>query len=106
MIAVRVSHELSANRIGDRMSEFSAKQQEVDRNFEFFKGRLPDLLKSHVGKYALLRHQEVIGFYDTVVDAQLTGMKFYQDGMFSVQQVSNTAVDLGYYSHAVPLAQT
>ena len=87
------------------MSEPRNRQQEVDQNFEFFKTRLPELLQTHKGKYALIRHQEIIGFYDTIIDAQTTGARFYQDGLFSVQQVNDVPIDLGFYSHAVPLAQ-
>jgi len=53
-----------------------------------------------------MRHQEIIGFYDTVIDAQMTGTKFFKDGIFSVQQVSDMAIELGFYSHAMHLAQT
>jgi hypothetical protein len=88
------------------MSEVNTKQQEIDRNLEYFKDKLPELLKSHLGKYTLIRHQEIIGFYDTVIDAQMTGARFFKDGIFSVQQVSGMAIELGFYSHAVHLAQT
>jgi hypothetical protein len=88
------------------MSESKTKQQEVDQNLTFFLEKLPELLSLHRGKYALIRNQEIIGFYDTVLDAQVTGRKFYGDGMFSVQQVSDTPIDLGFYSHAMHLAQT
>jgi hypothetical protein len=88
------------------MSEPATRQQEVDRNLEFFKKELPELLETYRGKYALIRHREIIGFYDTVTDAQTTGARFFEDGLFSVQQVSDTPINLGFYSHAVPLAQT
>jgi hypothetical protein len=99
-IRARATEEMS------NMSEQRTKQQEVDRNLAFFEQKLPELMKTHRSKYALIRNQEIVGFYDTVVDAQMTGAKFFADGLFSVQQVNDTPIDLGYYSHAVPMAKT
>lgn len=81
----------------------NARQTEVDRNLEAFRSRLPELLSTHPGKYALIRNQEIIGFFDTLVDALLAGQKLYTDQMFSIQQVTETTVDLGFFSHAVHL---
>jgi len=91
---------------GPEMSERRTRQQEVDQNFAFFQPKLPELLKTHRGKFALIKNQEIIGFYDTVMDAQTTGAKFFDDGLFSIQDVDDTPIDLGSYSHAVPLAKT
>ena len=85
------------------MSESKSKQQAVDQNFEAFKKKLPELLEKYRGKYAVLRNEEVVGFYDTALDAQKIGNQLYPDGFFSVQEVTNTVVDLGFYSHAVHL---
>jgi Family of unknown function (DUF5678) len=85
------------------MSTRETKQREVDANCEFFKNELPNLLEKHRGKYALIRNREIIGFYDTIVDAQKIGTQLYDDGIFSVQQVTDAAIDLGFYSHAVHL---
>jgi hypothetical protein len=87
------------------MTERRTRQQEVDRNFAFFHPKLPELLKTHRGKFALIRNQEIIGFYDTVMDAHTTGAKFFDDGLFSIQEVDDTPIDLGVFSHAVPLAK-
>src|SRR5436190_585073 len=45
-----------------KMTALRTKQQEVDKNLEFFKERLPELLQTHRGKYALIRNQEIVGF--------------------------------------------
>ncbi len=76
---------------------------EIERNLEVFKARLPSLLESQKGRYALMRHGEIVGFYDTIRDAQVTGGKFYDDGLFSVQKVTREAANLGYYSYAMPV---
>jgi hypothetical protein len=79
------------------------KQDAVDENYEFFKEQLPSLLATHKGKYAVIRDKQIVGFYDTIVDAQSIGSKLYPDDRFSVQQVTDKGVDLGFYSHAVHL---
>lgn len=77
-------------------------QDEIDRNYEAFKARLPELLLSHPGKFALMQHEEIIDFFDTARDAHVAGRALFKDGLFSVQEVIEAPVDLGYFSHAVP----
>ena len=74
------------------------KQREVEKNFEFFQSVLPELLESHFGETALLRHQKIVAFFDTAQDAHTTGETFYEDGMFSIQKVDPRPIDLGIYS--------
>jgi hypothetical protein len=79
------------------------RQREIEKNLQFFLDELPKLLPTYQGKYALLRHRKIEGFYDTVTDAVQTGNKLFEDKLFSVQEVTDTATDLGYYSHAMHL---
>ncbi len=79
------------------------KQHEIEANLEFFRTKLPELVQSHREKFALIRHREIIGMFDTALDAQTAGNKLYPDNIFSVQKVTETAIDLGFFSHAVHL---
>ena len=81
----------------------NARQIEVDRNLDAFRSLLPDLLQSQAGKFALLRHREIAGFFDTLADALVAGQKLYSDQLFSIQEVTESSVDLGFFSHAVHL---
>ena len=86
------------------MNEMSEEnRKEVDRNFEVMSQNLKKYMPLHANKYALMRHGEVIEFYNDWQDAYRTGNKFYEDGLFSIQKVTATPVDLGYFSHAVHL---
>jgi len=76
-------------------------QREVDQNFEAFNKLLPELIKSHAGKYALLHAGEVIEFFDTISDAVRYGHAKYGDLNFSIQQVSAQNINLGYHSYAL-----
>jgi hypothetical protein len=77
-------------------------RNQVDRNYEAFLAMLPTIIGPHRDKYALMKDGEAVGFYSTLEDAYMTANKFYQDQPFSVQKVTDSAVDLGFFSHAVP----
>ena len=76
-------------------------QEEVDANFEAFQKVLPDLFPYEADRWALMRHGECVDFYDTLRDAETAGRAMYNDRIFSVQQVSDAVVDLGWFSHAM-----
>ena len=71
--------------------------KEVSDNFDFFQEKLPELMKTHNGKYALLRHCEVIGIFSTFDDACQAG-DIYDDKIYSVQHITTKIIDLGFYS--------
>lgn len=78
-------------------------REQVQRNYTAFQQKLPELITAHRGKFALMRDGEVIDFFDTARDAFVAGQRIYaQDKLFSVQEVIDTSVDLGFYSHALP----
>ena len=85
-----------------QMSGQDARQQEIDQNFKAFRERLPEILAEHGGKFALMRHAEIVEYFDTARDAMVYGQKeFVEDGLFSVQEVTERVVDLGFFSHAM-----
>lgn len=77
------------------------KDEEIQKNYEAFKKMLPELMKEHRNKYALMRGGALIAVYSTAQDAAETGKNFYDDGLFSIQEITDVPVDLGFYSHAV-----
>ncbi|HLH76100.1 MAG TPA: hypothetical protein VKV28_04760 [Candidatus Binataceae bacterium] len=78
------------------------EKDEVRRNYEAFRRLLPNLLVSHRGKFALLHDGQVVEFFDTAGDAYKVGLKNYGQSKFSIQEVTDGSVDLGFYTHAVP----
>ena len=78
-----------------------ADNSEVRRNYEAFRNKLPDLLQTHRGKFALMRDGAIVEFYDTAGDAYKVGIKSYGEGCFSVQEVTDSSVDLGFFNHAI-----
>jgi len=78
-------------------------RQQIETNYKSFEEKLPSLMASHRGKFALMRDGEIIEFFDTARDAYLAGMKLFEkDQLFSVQEVIETPADLGFFSHALP----
>ncbi len=72
-------------------------QKEVDDNFAFFQKKLPELMKTRSGKYVLLRHCEIVGFFSTFDDACQAG-DMNDDKIYSVQHITDKIIDLGFFS--------
>lgn len=81
----------------DTMSD---RQAEVERNFARFQELLPTLDAS-TGKFALMRHGEIIQIYDTFADALKTAAAFYKDDLYSIQRITDKPIDLGLRSRAL-----
>jgi hypothetical protein len=79
------------------------RRQEIDDNLSMFLKELPRLLPLYKGKFALLRHKQIVAFYDTVSDAVSAANSICPDEIFSIQEVTDMAADAGFYSHALPL---
>ncbi len=86
------------------MATLAEAQREVDGNYEAFVEMLPQLVGSHRGRWALLHHGELTAVFDTARDAHLAGTKLYTDACFSVQEVIERPVDLGWFSRDRVLA--
>ena len=84
------------------MTEISKEMRaEIEKNFKAISAQMDDLMPLHTQKYALMHSGEIVEFYSSWEDAYKTGRLLYEDGKFSVQQVTKVPVDLGYYSHAM-----
>jgi len=79
------------------------KPNQVDINYTAFEKKLPSLLPTHGGKFALMRDGEIVEFFDTARDAYAAGQKIFEkDKIFSVQGVTETPINLGFFSYALP----
>ena len=72
---------------------------EVDRNYDAFVRILGTILGEHRDQLALMRDARVVGFYDTPREALEAATKRYPDGIFSIQEVTDEPIDLGFWSH-------
>jgi hypothetical protein len=78
-------------------------QEEVDRNYEAFIKELPNIIRDHRGQYALMKDEKIINYFSTAADARMAAEAFIKDGLFSIQQVTDAPVDLGYFNYAFPV---
>ena len=76
-----------------------ALRQEVDANYDAFQRMLRNLLDAHRNEFALMRDCEVVGFFGRPGDAYREGLQRFPDQRFSIQEVTDEPIDLGFYSH-------
>lgn len=71
-------------------------QKEIDKNYELFLKELPNIINLYNNKYALLKNSEIIDYFDTMDDAIKYAKIRFEDGLYSIQKVNETPVNLGY----------
>jgi hypothetical protein len=84
------------------MADIKNSGAEVKRNYEAFVKVLPTVIATHRGKFALLHDAKIVEYFDTAADAYRAGQQLFPDRTFSIQEVTDTPVDLGFFSHALP----
>jgi hypothetical protein len=78
------------------------QKQEVDQNYDAFVRMLSTILRQHKDQLALMRDGEVVGYYDTPRQALEAAARSFPDGIFSIQEVTDEPIDLGFWSHVAP----
>ena len=74
------------------------QKAEVDRNYDAFVRRLADLLPEHRDQLALMKDGEIVGFFNTPKDALLSAHERFGDDVYSIQEVTNEPLDLGFWT--------
>lgn len=72
---------------------------EVQRNYDAFQRVVRDLMVEHLNQFALMRHATVVDFFAKPGDAYRAGLARFEDGIFSIQEVTDEPIDLGLFSH-------
>lgn len=76
------------------------KLKEIKNNYETFQKVLPQIIDCHRGTFALMKDGEIIDYYSTAIDAERAGYGAYKNGMFSVQKVDDSLINLGVFTDA------
>lgn len=79
--------------------DVARQRLEVDRNYDAFMRMLSSLLPEHRDEYALMRDGKILGFFDKPGEANRAGVEMFEDGIFSIQEVTDEPIDLGFWSH-------
>lgn len=82
------------------MMDLERQNREVDRNYDAFMRMLSAILDDHRDEYALMRDGEIVGFYTKPGEAHRAGYELFPDQIFSIQEVTDEPLDLGFWSHA------
>ena len=82
-------------------NEIETAKKEVNENYKFFKENLSEWQHGHLSEFALIHHQELVGFFESEHDAIQIGVKDYGLGNFSIQPVQHAPADLGHQSNAL-----
>ncbi len=75
------------------------QKAEVDHNYDVFMRMLKSLLPDHRDEYALMRHGEIVDFFAKPGDAYREGLARFSDRVFSLQEITDEPIDLGFWSH-------
>ncbi|MEM9423268.1 MAG: DUF5678 domain-containing protein [Spirochaetota bacterium] len=75
-------------------------QKEIDLNYEFFQKNLEAIMSEYKNKYVLIKNQEFIEYFNDLKSAEERAKELYDDGIYSIQQVDSSVIDLGIYSYA------
>lgn len=76
-------------------------EDEVDRNYDAFANILSLIIDRHRGEFALMKGGEIAEFFSDQLSALRAGRSRFPDQLFSIQEVTDRPVDLGFFSHAV-----
>jgi hypothetical protein len=75
----------------------TARQIEIDHNYDFFQRCLGELLKEHRGEYALLRNKQIMGLYPGPGEAYRAGLAEFADKIFSIQEIDDRPAEMCPY---------
>ena len=63
----------------------------INKNYNYFKKALPQLMKEHPNKVAVVKDQKVIKIFSNIEEAdQFVIEKKYQPGTFLIQEINDT----------------
>lgn len=79
--------------------DLERQKLEVDRNYDAFTRMLSRYLPEYRDQYALMRDGEIVGIYKKPGEAHRAGIERYEDGIFSIQEITDEPIDLGFWSH-------
>lgn len=79
--------------------DLAKQSREVDRNYDVFVRMLSSIIADHRDELALMRDGKIVGFYATPRQALEEAAERFPDRIFSIQEVTDEPIDLGFWSH-------
>lgn len=78
---------------------------EIERNFDFFQRNLAAYIPTEFGRFALLHNCSCVGFFPSAFEAEQAGESHFPDDVYSIQEVTDAPVDLGFFTYAFDQGQ-
>ena len=66
----------------------------------FLKKKMPQLIEKYDGQFVLIRHKEIIGYFNSNINALLEGKRRYSDEIYSIQEITTIKPSLGILDYA------
>ena len=79
--------------------DIERQKQQVDQNYDAFMRVLGGILEAHRDQLALMRDGKIVGFFDSPRAALQAADTMFPDEIFSLQDVTDEPIDLGFWSH-------
>jgi hypothetical protein len=76
------------------------QREEIDRNYDAFTSMLTSILTEHRDQNALMKDGRIVDYFDKPGEAYRAGLERFPDGIFSIQEVTDEPIHLGYWSNA------
>jgi hypothetical protein len=80
--------------------DMQRQNEEVDRNYGAFMRILESLLPDHRDQLALMRDERIVGYFNTPRELLEAAHERFPDGIFSIQEVTDEPLFLGYCQDA------
>ena len=89
-------------KLEDQKIKRDLQQDEVNKNYKFFKENYNEIKKKYSHKnFVLLKNQKVVGAFDSWDDARVTAGLLYKNETYSIQELKENPQHLGYQSYAL-----
>jgi len=75
------------------------QKRQVDQNYDAFVRKLGGILEAHRDQLALMRDGKIVGYFGSPREALQVASERFPDGIFSIQEVTDEPIDLGFWSH-------
>lgn len=82
------------------MTSRELQRAEAQANYEAFEAELPSLMERYEGKFAVYRHRQLLEFFDDYSVAEVFGRSRFDDGLFSIQEVTQEPLDIRWFKYA------
>lgn len=67
-----------------------------EKEIKIFEQKLPELIKTEVGRFVLIKDDQIIGTFEAIVDALKSGYEKFKDQPFFVKQILPTQQPLNF----------